>query len=145
MIDIAAPQFRTARNTVGKTAPELAEINLEPYDTAASSPDAPASAPFALIDYGILRHTVKFRDSNTPDKRGKPAGVLGAEVWSKVGGDAPASDGDFSMIALKTSSPLIIDYPMTEAGKTVWYRLRWVTTSGEKGPWGETTEATINK
>ena len=48
------------------------------------------------------------------------------------------------MVALDTSSPHVVNYPMTDAGKKVWYRLRWVTTSGEKGGWGEVAEATVN-
>jgi hypothetical protein len=145
VIDTAKGQFKEARLNVANDSGLLEAINLDAYDTI-GSPTAPAaSAPFALIDFGILRHTINFRDSDTPDKRGKPDGMLGAEIWSKIGGTAPVSDADYSMVALDTSSPHIIDYAIEDAGKQVWYRLRWVTKTGEKGPWGETAEATINK
>jgi hypothetical protein len=117
---------------------------MDVYDTTSSATPAPNSAPLALIDYGILRHTINFRDAATPDKRAKPAGMLGAEIWSKVGGTAPVTDSDFTMVALDTATPYVVNYPMEDAGKTVWYRLRWVTKSGEKGGWGETVVATVN-
>ncbi len=70
--------------------------------------------------------------------------MLGAEIWSKVGGPAPVSDSDYSMVTLDTASPHVIFYQMEDAGKSVWYRLRWVSKSQEKGGWSETVVATVN-
>jgi hypothetical protein len=36
-----------------------------------------------------------------------------------------------------------IRQPVADAGKTARYMLRWVATTGEKGPWSETASATI--
>jgi hypothetical protein len=144
LTDLAKSQMRTARNEVGNDSPALGEINLAPYDTTQTPAGEPSGVPFALLDFGILRHTINFRDAGTPDKRGKPAGVLGCEIWSKVGGSAPVTEGDYSMVGLGTQSPFIVNYTMAEAGKTVWYRMRWLSTSGEKGGWSETVDATIN-
>ena len=144
MIDLARDLLKRARQKVGNDPEKLAKIGLDVYDETKTSAPAPESTPFALIDFGILRHTIKFRDSATPDKRGKPAGMLGVEIWSKIGGPPPAADSDYSMVALDTSSPHIVSYPLTDKGKQVWYRMRWVTTTGEKGGWGEVVEATIN-
>jgi hypothetical protein len=33
---------------------------------------------------------------------------------------------------------------MADAGKKVFYLLRWVSNSGETGEWSETIEATVN-
>lgn len=35
------------------------------------------------------------------------------------------------------------DFPSSEAGKTAYYALRWVSTRGDKGPWSEVTAATV--
>ncbi len=37
----------------------------------------------------------------------------------------------------------MVDCPREDGGKTARYVLRWVTTTGEKGPWSETASATI--
>ena len=89
MNDLARSQMKTARLKVGNDAGKLEAIGMNAYDTTATTPEAPGSAPFALIDFGILRHTINFRDSAMPDKRGKPAGMLGAEIWSKIDGPPP--------------------------------------------------------
>ena len=144
LIDLVGHQFDTARLEVGNDAGKLAAINLDAYDTTPTTPDAPDSAPFARIDVGILRHTLTVRDSANPDKRGRPEGMRGYEVWSKVGGDAAETEADYSMVAFNTKPEHIINYQIADKGKQAWYRLRWVTTSGEPGPWGPTAEATVS-
>lgn len=144
LITLAREQLKTMRLAAGNDPEQLAKVNLDAYDETASAASVGESTPFALIDFGILRHTINFRDSATPDKGGKPKGMLGAEIWAKIGGPAPASDADYSMLGLDTSSPYVVNFQMEDAGKTVWYRLRWVTKTGEKGGWGETVSATVN-
>ncbi len=136
--------MKAIRLGVGNDPSKLAVVNLDAYDTIATPAGEPGTAPLAVVDYEILKHIIKFRDAANPDKRGKPKGILGAEIWSKVGGEPPASDSDYSMVTLDTGSPHVIFYDMEDAGKKVWYRLRWVSTSQEKGGWGEVVEATVN-
>ena len=136
--------MKAIRLGVGNDPSKLAAVNLDAYDTIATPAGAPDTAPLAVVDYEILKHIIKFRDAANPDKRGKPKGILGAEIWSKIGGDPPASDSDYTMVTLDTGSPHVIFYTIEDAGKKVWYRLRWVSTSGEKGGWGEVVEATVN-
>lgn len=88
-----------------------------------------------------LRHTVEVFNSTT-GKRKKPKGVLGFEVWRKVGA-APASVEELQFVALATDSSFVATYGKIDAGKTVHYWIRWVNTKGEPGPWAEPYEATI--
>lgn len=37
------------------------------------------------------------------------------------------------------------DFDGADAGKTPHYMLRWVSTTGEKGPWSETASATVGR
>lgn len=143
-VENAALAMKKIRLHVGNEPAKLGAVNLDSYDTTQSAAPAPATIPLASIDYGILKHTIKFRDAATPNKRGKPAGMLGAEIWAKVGGPAPVSDSDYSMVTLVTASPYVIFYSMGDAGKPVWYRLRWVSKSGKKGGWSETVVGTVN-
>lgn len=144
IVDLVRIIYKKIRVTVGDDTAKLASAGMDAYDSTPSAVPMPETAPLALVDYEILKHIVKFRDAANPDKRGKPKGMLGAEIWSKIGGDPPATDSDYQMVALDTASPHVIFYEMEDAGKKVWYRLRWVATSGEKGGWSEVVEATVN-
>jgi len=103
--------------------------------------------PIGAVDTSQrLRHEIRFTDEATPTSRAKPAGVMGCEIWVKVaatGEAAPSSADELSFISTDTASPYIAEYDGANAGKTAHYMLRWVKSSGEKGPWSETISATI--
>ena len=103
--------------------------------------------PIGVVDTSQrLRHEIRFSDEATPTRRAKPAGVMGCEIWVKVtnpGEAAPTGADGLSFLSLDTASPYIAEYDGANGGKTAHYMLRWVKTSGEKGPWSETISATI--
>jgi len=99
----------------------------------------PATCPVATVDFSVrLQHTIHFSDEATPRSKAKPEGVHGCEIWCKTGDAA-----DFSYLATDTATPYTASYNDAQAGKTAWYRLRWVNTRGEQGPWGATVSALI--
>ncbi len=44
---------------------------------------------------------------------------------------------------METRTPYVIDYLGEDGDKTAQYMLRWIATTGERGPWSETASATI--
>ena len=71
---------------------------------------------------------------------------MGCEIWVKVtaaGETPPAGADELSFVSLDTASPYIAEYDGSDGGKTAHYMLRWVKSSGDKGPWSETVSATI--
>jgi hypothetical protein len=92
---------------------------------------------------GTLTHEIRFVDAANPSRRARPHGVIGCEIWVKVGDPAPAAESELTFLGLDTHSPYVAEYTMAEAGKTAHYRLRWVFTNGEKSPWSEIESATI--
>jgi len=106
-----------------------------------------STRPIGAVDTSQrLRHEIRFTDEATPTSRAKPAGVMGCEIWVKVAavGEAPPAGADeLSFLSMDTASPYIIVYDGKDGGKTAHYMLRWVKSSGEKGPWSETISATI--
>jgi len=106
-----------------------------------------STRPIGVVDTSQrLRHEIRFTDEGTPTSRARPEGVMGCEIWVKVaaGGEAPpASADELSFISMDTASPYVVEYDGKDGGKTAHYMLRWVKTSGEKGPWSETISATI--
>ncbi len=89
-----------------------------------------------------LRHTIQFVDELT-SSHAKPDGVVGCEVWVKVGDPAPADASALKYLATDTLTPYTVDYDGADAGKIAYYMLRWVNTRGEQGPWSQTVSATI--
>jgi hypothetical protein len=104
----------------------------------------PESRPLVTIDCSQrLRHLIGFTDETTPTRRAKPAGVLGAEIWVKVGGTAPTDPSELRFMGLSTRAPFTAEFAGTDGGQIAYYWVRWVNNTGEKGPWSETASATI--
>lgn len=101
-----------------------------------------ASWPVARMDTSQrLQHTIHFTDSAAPTRTAKPAGVLGAEAWVQV--SAAGDPAALTFLALDTRTPYVAQYDGADGGKTAHYLLRWVSPTGEKGPWSEMASATI--
>ena len=99
----------------------------------------PSTSPLGTIDFSVrLQHSVYIVDESSPSSKAKPEGVHGCEVWSKAG-DA----SDFGYVGVCTRSPYTVSYDGNDAGKTVNYRLRWVNTRGQQGPWSAVVSAMV--
>lgn len=104
----------------------------------------PTTAPLVAIECGNrLQHTLRFVDSSTPTRRAKPPGVLGVEIWNKVGTTPPVNEAELRFVAVDTNQPYVLDFDASDGGKTAYYWLRWVNPTGERGPWSEQAAATI--
>lgn len=104
----------------------------------------PTTAPICSIECGArLQHTLRFVDEQTPTRKAKPAGVLGVEIWNHVGNAPPTGEGDLRFVAVDTNAPFVLNYNSADGGKTAYYWMRWVSPTGERGPWGEQSQATI--
>ena len=122
------------REALGITVPDLGA-------TAAATP---TTRPLCQVDARQrLQHTINFTDEATPTRRAKPAGVMGAQIWLKIGPTPPVDPGELTFLAVDTRSPYTADFDGEDGGKQAHYMLRWVNTRGETGPWSETATATI--
>ncbi len=112
--------------------------------TSSRSPSGkPTTRPLATItDTKPLMHTLRFVDEATPTRRAKPAGVMGAEIWIKVG-DAPTGTEDLTFLGLDTRTPYVSEFDDEDVGKMAHYRLRWVNAKGEQGPWSDLISAPV--
>jgi hypothetical protein len=90
-----------------------------------------------------LQHTIHFvNEGQEGSSRAKPQGMHGCEIWMKVG-EMPAGPSEMSYVATPTRTPYIVRHAESDAGKTAWYRLRWISKQNEPGPWSEVIQATI--
>lgn len=140
----ARKQIKEIRANRNVTDGQLETAGLDLYDTVRTNSPSPTTAPIGIVEYGKLKHTIYFRDSATPDDEAKPKGMLGCEIWRYIGATPPASDGEYEFVTLDTASPYVAFYQPADAGKKVFYFLRWVSKNGDKGGWSEAVEATIN-
>ncbi len=92
-------EVRRQRNVLyadtGVSESSLASAGLPPRDKTKTDSAAPKNAPIGWVDYGKLKHTIHFRDSATPDKKAKPDGVRGCEIWHFIGATPPINADDY--------------------------------------------------
>ncbi|MDR1602359.1 MAG: hypothetical protein LBS42_08025 [Tannerella sp.] len=113
-------------------------MGLPIHDTKPTPPRIPTEMPIGEIDFSVhLRHIIHVRDGKLTG-RTKPPQVHGFEVWYKIGGGQPMSDSEWGYANFSTRSPLTITYPLSDVGKVVYYRFRWVNSRNQPGPWNET-------
>jgi len=123
---------------------ERAAMGVTVPDREGSPEGPPTTRPVVSVDTAQrLEHTIHFADEATPTRKAKPAGVMGAEIWVKVGDPPPKDASELRFLAVDTRTPYVAHYSGADGGQTAHYMLRWVATTGEKGPWSETASATI--
>ena len=108
--------------------------------------DAPSNAtrPIGMCDTSQrLQHTLDFRDEARPEHKRNPRGVIGAEIYRKIGGEPPASLKECNFLSLDTRTPYVIGYDGEDAGKTVHYMIVWRFRDDSVSPISETVSATV--
>jgi hypothetical protein len=119
------------------------ETNMELLGVPKNGGPPPATVPIAKIDTSRrLTHTLSWSDAGAASRR-RPKGVMGAEIWVKLGDTPPGNEKDCEFLAVDSASPYVASYDPTDAGKIAHYMLRWRMTDGTLGTWGETVSATI--
>jgi len=104
----------------------------------------PTTCPVGTIDFSVrLQHTINFVDEASPRSKAKPEGVHGCEIWAKKGGDAPKDASELTYLATDTHTPYVMAYEGADAGKIVYYWLRWINTKGQHGPWSSPISAMV--
>ncbi len=141
---VIRPLVRRLQASSAVSDPERAALGITIPDPLGTPVTPPTTRPVALIECGQrLRHVVSFFDELTPTRRAKPPGVIGAEIWVKVGGPPPTDPSELEFLAMDTRTPYLAEYEGAQGGQTAHYMLRWVNSRGQKGPWSETASATI--
>lgn len=85
-----------------------------------------------------------FQRFGNARQKAKPDGMKGCEIWHFIGSTVPLNEKDWDYLTTDSNSPYIAFYEASDAGKKVFYQLRWISRSDERGEWSETIEATIN-
>ena len=112
-------------------------------DTAAALPST-ATRPTGSVDTSRrFVHTIRFADEAAPDSKRLPRGVLGCEIYQKIGGAPPADFKECVFRGLDTKTPYNWDFEAADVGKMVHYMLRWRLRDESISAWSETVSATV--
>lgn len=85
-----------------------------------------------------------MRDEAEPDKNRLPKGVLGFEIYRKIGGEPPVDLKDCEFLTLDIVPPYKVVYEGADAGKMVYYIFRWRFRDDDSvSPISQTISATI--
>lgn len=104
----------------------------------------PVSAPLLnVIGATPGVHTLRFADSNTPDRRGKPAGTIGLQLFVAVATGSVNDPAVAPFKAFVTRQPYGVVFDASSSGKLATYFARWQNAKGEAGPWSNPTTFTI--
>jgi hypothetical protein len=116
-------------------------LNIGDRNAPKTAAPVPTTKPIGQIDTSMrLEHTISFTDQD--GSAAKPDGVRGCQIWFKIG--EPAIDpSELAYMTTDTASPYTYQFNGVNAGKTVYYWLRWENTRGETGPWSDVVMATI--
>lgn len=126
------------------TDEQRAAMMLRVRDTVPTEAALVETHPVGQVDTSQkLRHVISWRDSGTPNSKARPDGVWGCEIYYKIGGTAPVDHKECQQAAMDRSSPYLFEFEGENANKTVWYLLRWIMNSGEKGAWSPLFSATV--
>lgn len=144
MLDICRPYAQLIRHNLGLSNELKAGLGLTIVDLTPTAIPAPVTAPLLnLIGATPLEHTMRFSDQNTPDKRGKPFGVIGMQLFKFIGATPPAGTTEYLFHSFITRQPLSVDFGDDDVGKKAYYIGRWQNGKGETGPWSAPVSLTI--
>lgn len=145
-------------------------LRLPVRDRVRTRQTAPPTAPLVMIDASQrLEHRLVICDPVRGNRRSKPPGAMGCEVWMDLAppqtaegepgrggegekqqgqavGTSPEQqpmNGETVLLGITTNSRFEHRFDAPHASWTARYRLRWFSRRGDKGPWSEPVAATI--
>lgn len=136
------------------TDADRAAIGISVRDTGGTPTPAPSSRPLLLVEAGSrLTHRLRIFDegatTGTPGaapRQRRPRGTLGAEVYLAVVeplAPPPADMDKYKFVRTVTSGAAEVTFEPSQGGARAAYLVRWVSATGEPGPWSETVTATV--
>lgn len=144
MLDIVRPYAQQVRNNNGVSNADKTALGLTIVDRTPTSVPPPTSSPLiSVIGATPGEHTLRYSDSNAPDSRRKPVGVIGLQLFVAVASGAVADPAVAPFKAFVTRQPYGVTFDPADNGKLATYFARWQNRKGQTGPWSNAITFTI--
>lgn len=144
MLQIVRSYAQQIKANRGVADQDKVSLGLTLNDGTPTPIPAPSTQPIiSVIGATPLTHVLRFADSVTPDKRSKPYGSIGLQLWRYVGDTAPTGPEQYEFAEFVTRQPFDSSYSGSQVGKRAWYCARWQTATGLVGPWSAPVSFTI--
>ena len=126
---------------------DIQKCGLKPHSKDRKHAGKPDSIPaIALKNTPGFSITGTYRQS-TGDAgtsgRGKPAGVGSFQIAMFIGAVPPADPKNYTRTEIFTKTPYRIVFDPAQAGQTVWFIARWISTDHIPGDWSKPVSMTI--
>jgi hypothetical protein len=142
--DLLKRSNKEVRSKSETTEAQLRLLGLKPYDATRTAAAIPETAPYLMLEIQKdRRHTLRVRDREDVGSRAKPRGVLGAEIWMRVGDAGTLGETDYRYLGLTTNGAFTFRHDAADTGKPAYYVARWLNRKAERGGWSDTASATI--
>lgn len=114
------------------------DINLNVRKTPAPIPASTVSPAVDLVSVTNRTVMVHIHDSAASNKRGKPAGVVAAWVYTFIGQNYPADPAAWEFVGSATRAKHeIVFADSVAAGQQAWIRCAWINRKQQAGPFSE--------
>lgn len=130
------------RANLGVDNQSLVNLRLTPRNASRRSIKAPATAPVIQVRAAFpLVHEMTYHDESTSTTRRKPYGVTLLEMhWWVIEPGSQVHPDRLDPLAAPnrrafTKTPFMVEHSADDAGKTAVYFARWMTGTGQTGPW----------
>lgn len=119
-------------------------VGVRPVNPSRSPINVPASSPLLnVIGATPGSQTVRYADSNSPDRPAKPFGAAQIQVFVAVG-TAPVADPDTAQFyGAFTKNPIAVGFDPADDGKVATYFARWASRRGDVGPWSRSSTGRV--
>lgn len=120
------------------TAAQKISLGITVPDHVRTPVAPPVTRPLInVLDMAPLTFGLRLADEATPNKRSKPIGVDGADLWTFVGisGATPPVDlAAWTYQGRVRKADYTLTFSGTLAGQVAHMRAKWVSTRGDAGP-----------
>jgi hypothetical protein len=124
------------KNNAGVSDSDKISIGVRPVNPSRSPVNVPESSPLLnIIGATPGAHTVRYADTNTPDKAAKPFGAVQLQLFVAVGTGPVADPSAAAFHGAFTKNPVGVAFDAADDGKVATYFGRWASRTGEVGPW----------
>jgi hypothetical protein len=127
-------RYVQANNTVPDA--KKIELGVRVVDTEPTPVPPPGSAPaLSVVSVTGRRVRLRLKDSTDPERKGRPLGTLGAQIFSFVGDEVPTTTEQWRSEGITGLTMIDVVFPDNVAnGATVWFTAVWFNGSKQTGP-----------